>query len=54
MRLFVLDEDGNVVFEFNTDVKSVVHNYRLSSSMVVQAKVIGVIREALQFLGRRP
>jgi len=49
MRLFVLDENGNVVFEFNTD-----GNHHLDSSKVVQAKVIKVIMEALQFLRRRP
>jgi len=49
MRLFVLDENGNVVFEFNTD-----GNHHLDSSKAMQAKVIKMILEALQFVGRRP
>ena len=49
MRLFVLDENGNVVFEFNID--SDASGYHLNSSREMQAKVI---KEALQFLGRRP
>jgi len=52
MRLFVLDENGNVVFEFNVD--SDASGYHLNSSKAMQAKVIKVIKEALQFLGRRP
>lgn len=54
MRLFVLDKNGRVVFEFNTENENEDgHDYRLDSSRNVQADVIKVIKQALQFLSKK-
>lgn len=53
MQLFVIDENGHVVFEFNTDHGND-RGYHLNSSKVMQAKMIKTVKEALQFLERRP
>ncbi len=53
MQLFVLDEDGHVVFEFRTDGNNAIQSYHTSPSKVVQAKVVKMIAGALHFLQRR-
>jgi hypothetical protein len=47
MKLFVLDENGHVVFEFNAEEGL---GYHIETSNVMQAKVIVMISEALRFL----
>ncbi len=49
MKLYVLDENGHVVFEFNTKD----HVYHIDTSVDAQAKVIKAISEALRFLKTR-